>query len=299
MSDPAEIIKSTVRKIPLNPKLKEIGFQAFLLAAGSFLCAFAVNAILVPNEFLARGITGITLLIYYKFSVMPVSVLYLLINVPIFLIGWKFVGRRFVLYSLGGLLIYTLMLGFVKVSVPINDKMLAAVMAGILMGIGVAVILRSYGSAGGAEILYVIFNKTVSITLGMGSMIVNGIILLVMAFIFPLENVLYTLIFLLVSTYTINAVFHGMTRRRSALIISENWKEIARVLTCNCGIRVTILEGRGAYKGAPKTILYSVISKRKLHLFKRTVLAIDPKAFITIMSAEDVAGVEIGNQPHW
>ncbi|MBM4029104.1 MAG: YitT family protein [Planctomycetes bacterium] len=117
--------------------------------------------------------------------------IYLLLNLPVFALAWRFLGRRFVLYSLWGMALYSLMLHSLTFSIEIDDKMLSAVIGGAMVGLGTAIMLRSYGSTGGAEILYILAHKVFSITLGTGAMILNGVILTIAASFFPVERVLY------------------------------------------------------------------------------------------------------------
>lgn len=270
-----------------------------LIALGSAVCALAVKGILIPQGFLARGLTGASLIVYYCHPALPVGVIYLLMNIPVFCLGWRFVGLRFVLYSLWGMILYSAMLHLMTVRIEIADKMLSAVVAGALSGTGVAMILRSYGSTGGAEILCVILNKFFSITLGAGSLLMNAAILAVGVMLFPLENVLYTLVYVAVSSRATDLVFHGLAKRQAAIIISDRWKEIAQELTAAHRLGITRIDGWGGYGGAGRTILYSVINRKHMSLLKRVVLEKDPSAFVAIMTAEDVTGVEVGNQPHW
>lgn len=278
---------------------KEFLRHTALLVLGSALCAFSVKAILVPHGFLGRGMTGAALLVHYSYPMLSVGTLYLLLNIPVFALGWRFVGLRFVLYSLWGMAIYSAMLYLMSFRLEISDKMLSAVVAGAISGTGVAVILRSYGSTGGAEILCVILNKAFSITLGAGSMILNAVIMVIAGVLFPIENVLYSLVFVAVAAQATNMVFHGLARRQAALILSDHWEEIARDLTRVHRIGVTRISGAGGYQGTSKTILYSVVPRRSVSGLKKAVLDKDPTAFIALMGAEDVTGVEVGNQPHW
>lgn len=116
---------------------------------------------------------------------------------------------------------------------------------------------------------------------------------------FPLEAVLYTLVYAALSSRITDAVFHGLTKRQAAIIISDRREEIALDLTAVHGVGITRIGGWGGYQGTGKTILYSVINRKNMSLLKRVVLDKDPSAFVSIMTAEDVTGVEVGNQLHW
>lgn len=274
-------------------------YNTFLLSAGAAICAVSVNGILIPQEFLSSGMTGVTLAVFYKYPLVPVWIMYLLINVPVFIIGLVFVGLRFVLYSLWGMVLYSVMLYLCDFRIDITDYMLAAVIAGGMNGLGVAVMLKSYGAPGGSEILSVIMNKFFSITLGAGALIINAAVLLVSCSIYPLDKILYTLVYIVISMVATDYIFHGLSRRQAALIISDKWEEILRELTEEHRIGVTLLHGRGGYHGNKKMILYTVINRRMVSALKKTTTDIDPNVFISIINASDVTGVEVGNQPHW
>lgn len=278
---------------------REFLYNTSLLTIGSAICALAVNGFLIPHGFLSSGITGVALIIYYKFSAISVAGLYFLINIPIFCLGWFFVSARFILYTMWGMTLYSAMLYLVDFQILLNDPMLSAVIAGGLTGLGVAIMLRSYGSGGGSEILCVIMNKFFSISIGTGAIIINSIILLISARLFTIEKVLYTFVFIAVSTLVTDRVFYGLAKRKAALIMSEKWEEIVQALSGIHKKGVTLIHGYGGFQGNDKTILYSVLNRKDIPLLKKIVIEIDPKAFITIMGASDVVGVDVGNQPHW
>ncbi len=177
--------------------------------------------------------------------------------------------------------------------------MLNAVIAGGMNGIGVAVMMRSFGSAGGSEILCVVMNKLFYITLGTGAVIINAIVLFISAGMYPLDRVLYTLVYIVVSTRATDIIFHGLSTRQAVFIVSDRWKEIVAELKGKHKIGITLLSGQGGYRGTEKKILYSVVSRRTVSPLKKAVIEMDPGAFIAIMGASDVTGVEVGNQPHW
>lgn len=282
----------------MRKKINEFLYQSLLLTAGSILSAFSVKVLLMHHSLLSQGMTGFALLIYYKWAGLPVSVIYLLINIPVFILGWRFVGRRFILYSIWGMVIYSLALYMINLELKVDNPMLATLIAGGLSGTGAALIYRSYGSGGGSDILCVILNKLFSLTLGGGAMFINGSIIAVSAFMFPIEKVLYTIVFIFVSAQFTNKVFNGLAKRRTAIIISDQWQAIVEALSAH-RIGVTVLDGRGGFRGEKRTLLYSVLTAKSIPLLKRVTTEIDKNAFMAIMQADDVTGVEVGNQPHW
>ncbi len=268
------------------------------MASGSLLCALGIKSLVMPHDLLSQGLTGLSLLIYYHGAPFSLSVIYLLINIPVFILGWWFVSRRFIFYSLWGMVIYATALSVVNIELKVSDPMLAVVIGGALNGLGAALILRSYGSSGGSEILCVVMNKLFSMTLGTGAILINMAVLVPAALFFSVEKVLYTLVFVFVSGMLTNKIFHGMAKRRTAIIVSNRWAAIASALR-EQKIGVTFLKGQGGFLAEERMLLYSVLVSRSVPALKRVVAEVDPAAFISIMEADDVTGVEVGNQPHW
>jgi len=279
-------------------KTTDFLYQTFLIASGSFLCALGIRSLIMPHDLLSQGLTGLSLLIYYQGTPLSLSAIYLLINIPVFILGWWFVSRRFIFYSLWGMVIYATALSIVNIKINVSDPMLAVMIGGALNGLGVALILRSYGSSGGSEILCVVMNKLFSITVGTGAILINIAVLVPAALFFSVEKVFYTLVFVFVSGMFTNKIFHGMAKRRTAVIVSNQWAAIASALR-EQKIGVTFLKGQGSFLAEERMLLYSVLVARSVPTLKRIVAEVDPAAFISIMEAADVTGVEVGNQPHW
>lgn len=274
-------------------------YNLFLLLAGSIICAVAVNAVLLPLKFFGAGFTGIALVVHYLLPAAPLSLLYFLLNVPVYAVGWKYVGRRFFLYSIPGMIFFTLALEWINFSLPVTDKILAAILAGIIMGIGSGIILKSLGSAGGLDILSVTFFKLFSLRLGTTILGFNIAVLVAGAFFFSLELALYTLIYIYINAHVVNLVVTGLSQRKSIYIISSRWKQISEVIMEKTRRGVTILNGRGAYTGREQNVLYAVITFRELARVKRIVREIDPDAIAIVSDTLEVMGHQIGNEPHW
>jgi uncharacterized membrane-anchored protein YitT (DUF2179 family) len=279
--------------------ISKILWNLLLISAGSIICSLAIKGILVPKQFLAGGATGLALLVHYVLPSLPVGVIYFLVNIPLFLIGWMFVGRRFFYYSVAGLLIFSAVVLLSYPVIEIKDTILAALTAGIITGVGSGIILRSLGSAGGLDILSVILYKKYSIRLGTTVMVFNALLMIVAAFRIPLEMVLYTLIYLFVTSYIVNLVVTGFSQRKAVMIISAKWHEISREIMEHLQRGVTVVRGEGGYTGQEVRILYSVIAFQELSRFKEMIRKIDPEAFVVVTDTMEVMGKRIGNQPHW
>ena len=279
--------------------IRTVCFNLLLIFAGSLLCAVAVKGIIIPKQFLAGGVTGLSLLIHYVLPGLPLGLIYFILNIPLFGIGWLFVGRRFFFYSLAGVFIFSAVIFWPYPVISIEDMILSALAAGIITGVGSGLILKSLGSAGGLDILTVILYKKFSIRPGMFILAFNGALMVLAILRIPVEMVLYTLIYLYVSTQFMNFVLIGLSQRKAIMIISPKWDEISREIMNKLQRGVTVVRGQGGYTGKDLHILYSVITFTELSRFKELIRKIDPEAFVVVTETLEVMGKRIGNQPHW
>ena len=279
--------------------LPQVFWNLGLISLGSALCALAINGILIPRQFLSGGFTGLALILHYLSPSLPLGGIYFLLNVPNYAFGWKHVGRRFFLYSVAGMFIFSAALQGIHVSLPVYDELLSALLAGIIVGIGSGIILRSLGSAGGTDILSVIILKLFSVRLGTTILAFNSIILGAAALIFTLEKALYTMIYLFITSHMVNLVVTGLSQRKAVFIISTKPDELASEILKDIKHGLTILHGEGGYSKQPERVLYTVITFRYLGHLKRVVKCIDPDAFVVVSDTREVMNYRIGNQPHW
>ncbi len=281
------------------PVLKNIGWNLVLLVLGSLLCGVGVNGILIPHGFVSGGVTGLALVFHYLVPSLSVALIYALANVPLFIAGWFFISRRFFLYSIVGTLIFSAAVQWVQFPVPVQDKLLAAILAGLIFGTGSGVILKSMGSAGGTDILSVIFLQRFSIRVGTTVLAFNTLVLATAALLISLEDALYTLIYLYVSTKIVDLVVTGLSQRKAVFIISPRWEKISPRILTEIHRGVTILRGQGAYSQREQQILYTVVTFREVATLKQIVRSEDPAAFVVVSDTTEVMGHRIGNQPHW
>jgi uncharacterized membrane-anchored protein YitT (DUF2179 family) len=200
---------------------------------------------------------------------------------------------------MAGMVIFSLAVLWKPFIIPVHDKMLAAIFAGILCGAGGGIILKSFGSAGGMDILSIILFKRFSIRLGTSIIALNILILSITAYVFSMEEALYTLIFLFVSTQILNVVLYGLSQRKAVSIISPHWETIHRGIMETTQWGVTLIGGRGGYSGQDIQMVFTVISHQELPRLKKLIDDIDPLAFVVVSDTLEVMGRGIGNQPYW
>jgi len=292
---PSRVIK--IKEVWMQSR--KIGWNVALLSIGSILCALAVKGILVPKQFLAGGVTGLALLAHYVLPALPIGFIYFILNIPLFVIGWLFVGKRFFWYSLVGMLIFSAVIFGPFPVLPIDDMILSALTAGMISGVGSGIILKSLGSAGGLDVLSVILFKRFSIRPGTTVMTFHALLLLVAVFRLPLETVLYTLVYFYINSHFVNLVIIGLSQRKAVMIVSSRWQEISREIMDTLQRGVTVVQGEGGYSGQRLHVLYSVIALTELSRFKEIIRKIDSQAFVVVTETQEVMGKGIGNQPHW
>jgi uncharacterized membrane-anchored protein YitT (DUF2179 family) len=282
------------------PVLKDVGWNLFLLCAGSVVTAAGINGLLIPHRFVSGGVTGLALLLHYLAPALSVALIYAVANVPLFLAGWFFISRRFFLYSIAGTIIFSSAIAWVDLGViPVQDQLLAAILAGLILGTGSGIILKSLGSAGGTDILSVILLQRFSIRLGTTRLVFNILVLAAAAMLFSVEDALYTMIYLYVSAQIVDLVVTGLSQRKAIFIISPRWQEISRGILDEIHRGVTIIRGQGGYSQQEQKILYTVVNFRELATLKQIVRRNDPAAFVVVTETTEVMGHRIGNQPHW
>lgn len=292
-------------KFPLDPPgltwsdLRQVAENLALMTVGGVICALSVNGVIIPHEFAAGAITGLAIIVNELFPQADMGLVYLLVNVPLFIGAFMAVGRRFFFYSLAGTLIFSLALALIKVDLAVENDILAAILAGILMGLGAGITLRSQGSAGGADILSVMLMKRFSIPLGTTLLALNVVVLSLAAAVYSLDSALYTLIQIYVAAKLVNLVVTGLSQRKAVMIISKQWPEINREILRDLRRGTTVIPARGGFSGDEENMLYAVVNFREIGQLKNMIRNIDPDAFVVVTDTMEVMNYRIGNQPHW
>lgn len=266
-----------------------------LIFAGSVIFAVGLNSILIPNGFLSGGVVGVALIIQYLAPSLIMGPVYFFLNIPLLILGWFTISRRFMIYSVAGIFIFSLACTLVQLpDFPLDDPILAALLAGVICGMGGGLILRSIGSAGGLDILAIYLNRRFGLSLGMVYFLVNVLVLTAGAFLHDLNKALYTIIFVYASGRVIDGVIAGFNRRKLIFIISDHSREITEAIMYGAQRGVTILQGRGGFSGKDKEVLLSITTMTELPRLRELILGMDPQAFIVVNDTLEVLGTRHG-----
>jgi len=286
-------------RIASQRPLAAITFQLFQVVLGCSICALGIKGLILPNDFASSGVTGLAILLHELLPQVGIGTAYALLNVPIFFAAFHNVGKRFFFLSLAGAATLTCALGAIDFTIPVQDKVLAAVAAGILIGVGAGITLRARGSAGGADILAVILMRNFAVRLGNTMLFLNVAVLVLTSWVYSLEAALYTLIQIYVSAKLINLVVTGLSQRKAVMIISSKWKEINEEILKDFRRGATIIPAEGGFSHLEEKILYTIIDFRDLGSIKQLIRQIDPGAFVVIHDTLEVLNARIGNEPKW
>lgn len=259
---------------------------------GTLLVAIATNGILLPNHLLSGGVNGISMLLYLLFN-FKVSLLVILINIPIFILGLLFLRKTYLAYSLFGMLMLSFWLEVTdSIYIPTDNTLTILVVAGLLHGIGTGVIFRADGSTGGTDIIAKIINKYFSINMATVTFYLNALIILLSIYFFNIDIAVLTISTMFISSQVVNFVVDGINRKRTLYIITdaEHFEELSSVLLKELHRGVTMIPAIGAYTSATKYILFTTVSVREVSKAKQIVLNIDSKAFMTVTETSQVIG---------
>lgn len=273
-------------------KLKELIADILKIAIGSLIIAIGLELFLIPNQLSTGGFSGISTIIYYMMHI-PVGTTMLILNIPLFLIAFFKVGKRFFIKSIIGTILLSIFLNaFGSIQVITQDRFLAFLYGSIIVGIGTALILKANGSTGGTDLLANIIKKYKRYW-KTGSLIVacDTIIVIANALYFrDMEVGLYSALAIYVMGKILDIFFEGINFSKMILIISPKYEEISEKISKELERGSTSIYGKGMYKKEDKNILLCVMSRSEIREARRLIEEIDPSAFIIITNAREVYG---------
>lgn len=271
-----------------------------MLTIAGIVNAFGITMFLSPVNLYDSGISGTSMLLAkITPETFTLSMFLLILNIPLFLYGLKKQGRRFTVYAIYTVAIYSLSAWIITDIIPIdvksaspfagNDLILCAIFGGIISGIGSGLAIRNGGAMDGIEVMSVIFAKRLGISVGSFVMIYNVILyiacgIILKDWILPL----YSIITYTAGLKTIDYIVEGLDREKCAMIVTEKPNEICSSLSRYFELGSTRVKAKGGFSGKHKTIVYFVVNRFQITKLKRVVHSIDPNAFITISDVADV-----------
>ena len=267
------------------------GYVGMLL--GCVLYALSLRFFLRPNGIVAGGLTGLATLINLIDERIPMGMITIALNIPVFLIGLKYTGWKFILRCLLTVAVLGVVTDALEFLPPLakGDPLLASLYGGVLQGIAVGLFIRCEFSSGGTELLGRVVSKwvkVVNIPVCVG--IFDAIIVAAGAFKQGPENILYALIVVFVCTKVSELVLMGLEKSKLCIIITSKGREVAQALIEKSPHGITMMDGEGMYTHQEKNVLLTCVRNRQLTRLRQSVREVDAAAFVIINDSVEVRG---------
>lgn len=266
------------------------------IALGGILSAYSVQGFIVHAGLGGGGLGGIALLLFYTLG-LPIGLITLLLNIPLFFLGWREVSREFVLKTIVGLVIYSLALDLFKGTrpLPFDDIFLGALYGGVLGGIGSGLVFRLGGSLGGLDIIAKVIQRRLGWAMGTTMLLINAFIILISWAILGPKIALYTLVSIFTFSRTVDVIQGGIPAK-AVTIISNHSDTLVNRIHNEVGRGATFLKGRGSFSEQEKNVIICVVSMSEIGHLKRIIREEDSHAFLIIQNASEVIGQRWANE---
>ena len=276
--------------------------QYLIITASCALYAVGFNWMFDPNHISVGGFTGLGQIINYLLPGLPIGTIVIILNVPLFVLGWRFIGKDFLFSSIYATAVSSLMidgLAAVHTFKPM-EPILACLYGGVIIGVSCGIMLREGATTGGTELAARLLKlKLPGLSIGTLCLAIDTIVVVSYAAVFrDLTQALYAMVALFIISKVMDRVVYGGNGAKMAYIISERYEEItAKLLELDRG--VTLLEGRGGYSGKAKNVILCAFSRAQIVAIKSIVKQADPDAFIIVCDAYEILGEGFGvNTPN-
>ena len=267
-----------------------------LISIGAVIQAVGLRLFLVPADLASGGVSGISQLINH-YTHWPIGLMILIGNIPLFILGWRFLGGpRFALRTALAIVVYSLVvdliprLNILPAQGLTDDIFLNSLYGAVVSGVGYGLVYRARGTSGGSDILARILNHYRSVSMTQSYLMVDSAVILAAGFVFGWKQALYAIVTLYVSGIVSETVLEGPGTVRTALIVTNEPEAVAQRVLTDMERGMTILQGKGAYTGVDRPVLYCVISRSEVSQLKAILQEVDPKAFMVIGQAHEAVG---------
>ncbi|RXT08086.1 YitT family protein [Ammoniphilus sp. CFH 90114] len=263
-------------------------YRLVIIFFSSILIGFAFNAFLLPNKILSGGVSGIAMMIGLVTTFNTGMTIFAL-NVPIFIVGFLKLGKKFVAHSVFSVAVTSLAMQYIPQKPFIDDPLLASIFGGVIAGIGIGLIFRFRGSTGGFDIIGLLLTLKRDMPLGVIIFALNAVVILISGFVFTWEEALYTLLSIYATGRVIDSI-HTRHIKLTLMIITDQGDSVKGALLSELHRGITVVDGEGAFTKERRKILFVVISRYELSEVKAIIRKSDPNAFVNITQTVEVMG---------
>lgn len=247
-----------------------------------------------PNQIGFGGITGVGQILNHFFPILPIGTVVILLNIPLFLLGWRLLGGHLLVSSLYAMFVSSAFIDLINLFFTFDpmDPLLACIFGGVSMGGSLGVVFLQGATTGGTDLIARLLKLKLA-WLPMGKLLLGIDLVVIVAVALAFRNLysaMYGVVALYISSLVMDGVLYGIDNAKVAYIISDAYEQITHAIIHDIDRGVTILQGQGAYSGAEKKVLMVAFKQRQIVALKRTVKEIDPTAFLIVCEAHEVLG---------
>ncbi|CAM4132277.1 membrane protein [Bacillus manliponensis] len=277
-------------------------YRLIMIIFGAGCAAVSIELFLMPNKIIDGGIIGVSLILDYLTPTvwwLSFSTLVVVLNLPFMYSGYKQIGKTFMLSTIFGIVCLAFIESLLHGVDPFTtDPILATVFGGLILGVGVGIVIRHGGSLDGTEIMGILLTKKLPFSVGEFVMFVNLFIFTWAAFVFGVEQAMYSVMTYYIAFKTIDIVIQGLDETKAVIIVSDYYEEVSNAILHRLGRGTTKLVGKGGYTDQEKEVIYAVVTRLEVTKLKALVHEVDEKAFITIMNTQEVKGAKFKSAIH-
>lgn len=273
---------------------QELKNYAYILIA-SIILAIGIVGFFSPNKIITGGTAGLALLLHY-ITPLTIGTLIAAVNLPLVLIGWKYLGKMFAVRTIITILIISLAIDFFDKVIMLKpfvlEMPLASIFGGIFIGVGLALVIKGNSSAGGSTIIARIVASKSEIKPGTVILVIDSLIILSSLFIFDdVVRVLYSIVSIYVTTRIIDTILTGRLNKKVVYLVSKKTDELKKQITEQLGPEGTIIKGDGLFEGQEKRMILLIVEVNKLQVLRQMVKETDPEeGFLIITEATEMLG---------
>lgn len=274
----------------LRTHKREILMAYAQIFIGSVIGAAAYPTFLIPNNIAPGGLTGVATILNYLAG-WPVGITALVLNIPLFLIGYRTMGKVFAFRSLVATALFTILIDILPLKPVSEDPLLGTLFGGVVLGIGLGLILRGGATTGGSDMIARMVHRRFSfITVGMFLFALDFLVVLAAAIFIGGTQALYAMIDIYVCSRVIDAVMVGFGGNKACFVMTDAWQKVTGRVLNEIERGCTLLEAKGAYSGTSRPVVMCVMSRQEMTALKRIVQEEDEKAFMFITDAHEALG---------
>ncbi len=264
----------------------------FFTIAGTVLTGLAIGSFLTPNKIVGGGASGISTILFHSFGIQP-GISFFVLNILFLLVGLKILGKKFILKTLAGISLLSVFTQcFSLFPVYTENLILSSVFGGVLYGLGIGMSFAAGASTGGTDIVgRIIQSKFSHIPIGRMLLLVDGIIIAVSFLVFRnAELILFGIITLFISSYSIDLTISKLNVSKIAFVITDNGEEISKKLVSTSPRGVTLIDVKGVYTDSKRQMLFCALKESETEEFQKKILSIDETAFIVFSESQRIKG---------